>query len=231
MSLEISGDADELASTTAERIEHRLARIQAEGRTPLVVLTGGTIAGQTYAHLSAGNVDWTNVAFFWGDERFVPADHADRNDRQAHATFLDRLGVPADNIFAMPANDCSMSVAAAAALYASRLPPEDFDLVLLGMGPDGHVASMFPGHAELHETSRMAVEIFDSPKPPAVRISLTLRRLNAARSVWFIVSGEDKADAVARAQGGGDVDDTPATGVHGLAETLWLVDHAAASRA
>ena len=231
MSLEISGDSGELASTTAARIEHRLASLQADGRTPLVVLTGGTIAGKTYAHLSAGNVDWANVAFFWGDERFVPAGHADRNDRQAHATFLDRLGVPASNIFAMPAHDCSLSAAAAADHYAGRLPSEDFDLVLLGVGPDGHVASLFPGHPELHETTRMAVEILDSPKPPAVRISLTLPRLNAAQSVWFIVSGEDKADAVARAVGDGDVDDTPATGVHGLAETLWLVDRAAASRA
>ena len=230
MSMEISDGADELAATAAERMERRLADIQAEGRTPLVVLTGGTIAGQTYARLSAGNVDWTNVTFFWGDERFVPAGHADRNDRQAHDAFLDRLGVPTDHIVAIPAHDCSLSAAAAADQYAELLPPEDFDLVLLGVGPDGHVASLFPGRPELLETSRLVVEILDSPKPPPVRISKTFPRLNAAHSVWLIVSGEAKADAVARAVGDGDVDDTPAAGVHGHAETLWLIDRAAASR-
>ena len=230
MSMEISDGADELATTAAERMERRLADIQAEGRTPLVVLTGGTIAGQTYARLSARNVDWTNVTFFWGDERFVPAGHADRNDRQAHDAFLDRLGVPTDHIVAIPAHDCSLSAAAAADQYAELLPPEDFDLVLLGVGPDGHVASLFPGRPELLETSRLVVEILDSPKPPPVRISMTFPRLNAAHSVWLIVSGEAKADAVARAVGDGDVDDTPAAGVHGHAETLWLIDRAAASR-
>ena len=229
MSIEISGGADELAAGAAARIERRLGDIQAEGRTPLVALTGGTIAGQTYAHLAAGIVDWTNVTFYWGDERFVPAGHVDRNDRQAHVAFLDRLAVPTDNIVAMPAHDCSLSVAAAADQYAERLPSRDFDLVLLGVGPDGHVASLFPGHPELHETARAAVEVLDSPKPPPVRTTLTFPRLNAAHSVWFIVSGETKAGAVARAIDGGDIDVTPAAGVHGHAETLWLVDRAAAT--
>lgn len=235
MSVEVRPDPATLAANVAGRLTERLAHLQSEGRTPSVVLTGGTIASAIYQALAedgvdSSAVDWANVDFYWGDERFVPEGHADRNDQQAREAFLDPLGVPATRIHAMAAHDCAVSAREAADNYARELPREPFDLVLLGMGPDGHVASLFPGFAQLHETSRLVVEVFDSPKPPPVRVTLTIPALNHADSVWFLVAGTGKAEAVARALGEGTLEDTPATGVHGRRETLWLLDEGAASQ-
>lgn len=230
MSVEISADAGILAEAIARRMTDLLELIQRDGRRPSVVLTGGTIAIDTYEALEAGSVDWSEVDFYWGDERFVPAGHAERNDQQARDAFLTRLGVPNERIHSMPSHGCDLSTAAAADEYAAELPREPFDLVLLGVGPDGHVASLFPGFAQLHEAERAVVEVFDSPKPPPVRISMTFPTLNNGARVWFLVAGEGKAESVARALGNGTLDDTPATGAHGIDETLWLIDAAAASR-
>lgn len=229
MNIEIAGDPAELASKVAKRLVERLAEIQATGRTPSLVLTGGTIAIDIYRELPAAGVDWADIDFYWGDERFVPEGHADRNDQQARDSFLTRLGVPPSRIHAIPAHDCALSAREAAEAYASALPALPFDVVLLGMGPDGHVASLFPGFEQLHETQRRVVEVFDSPKPPPVRVTMTYPTLNDAQAVWFLVAGEGKAEAVARAHGGGTVEDTPATGVSGELETVWFLDQAAAS--
>ncbi|MGZ5421297.1 MAG: 6-phosphogluconolactonase [Aeromicrobium sp.] len=229
MNVIVLRDAAALSQAVADRLVERLAQLQANGRSPSVVLTGGTIANAIYAALPETGVDWTSVDFFWGDERFVPEGHVDRNDQQARNAFLDRLGVPDARIHSMPAHDCALGAREAADNYARVIPDVPFDLVLLGMGADGHIASLFPGFAQLHETERKVVEVFDSPKPPAVRISLTMPTLNHADSVWFLVSGEGKAEAVARALGPGTLVDTPATGVRGGHETLWLLDEAAAA--
>lgn len=224
-------DAETLAADVARRLGERVAALQAEGRTPHVVLTGGTIAVAAYEQLEAGTADWTDVVFWFGDERFVPEGHDDRNDQQARDAFLDRLGVPAAHVRSMPAHGCSQSMAEAADGYGASLPDEPFDVVLLGLGPDGHVASLFPGFAQVHESQRRCVEVFGSPKPPPERISLTFPALNHTSATWFLVSGDGKADAVARALAPeGTLDETPARGAHGQDETLWLVDEAAASR-
>jgi 6-phosphogluconolactonase len=182
-----------------------------------------------YERIDAGTADWSDVEFWFGDERFVPEGHADRNDRQARDAFLDRVG--ATRVHMVAGNDCSLSAAETADRYAETLPDEPFDVVLLGVGPDGHVASLFPGFAQLHETDRRCVEVFDSPKPPPVRVSMTLPTLRRTDAVWFLVSGDEKADAVSRALAeDGTVDETPARGVHGLDETLWLLDGDAATR-
>lgn len=229
MTIEISPDSEALAASVAERLSARLAAIQASGTTPSLVLTGGTIANAIYARLEDGPVDWAHVDIYWGDERFVPEGHADRNDQQARDAFLTRLGIPDSHLHAMPAHDCGLSMAEAAEAYAGEIPAAPFDLVLLGVGPDGHVASLFPGHPQLHESARLVVEVFDSPKPPSTRLTLTFPALNNALSVWFLVSGEGKAEAVARAHGAGTLEDTPAAGVKGHNETLWLLDTDAAS--
>lgn len=229
MTVVVLPDATALTQAVARRLVERLAQLQSKGHTPSVVLTGGTIAIAIYEALPATGVDWTDVDFYWGDERFVPEGHADRNDQQARDAFLDRLGVPPARIHSMPAHDCALGAREAADNYSRVLPEAPFDLVLLGVGPDGHIASLFPGFAQLHETVRKVVEVFDSPKPPPVRLSLTLPALNHADSVWFLVSGDEKSDAVARALGPGTLVGTPATGVRGIHETLWLLDDAAAS--
>lgn len=229
-SIKVLPDAPALASAIASLMSIRIADVQAAGKRPSVVLTGGSIAIAVYDALEEGTVDWTNVDFYWGDERFVPEGHADRNDQQAKDSFLTRFGVPAERIHAMPAHGCDLSTADAADGYGDELPTEPFDLVLLGMGPDGHIASLFPGFEQLHETERRAVEVFNSPKPPAVRITMTYPTLNNAEAVWLLVAGEGKAEAVARALGDTTIDETPASGVAGTTETLWLLDEAAAGR-
>lgn len=228
MTTEVWPDPDALADAIARRIVDRLELVQRRGDVPRVVLTGGTIAAEAYSRIQPGAVDWSRVDFYWGDERFVPEGHADRNDQQARDAFLTRLQVPQERQHTMPAHGCSESMAEAADGYARALPTEPFDLVLHGMGPDGHVASLFPGYPQLHETSRRAVEVLDSPKPPPQRISLTFPALNHAHSVWLLVSGEGKAPAVARALAGATVDEIPASGARGTAETVWLLDEDAA---
>lgn len=227
MTIEVHPDADALAEAIAARLSARVGEIQDEGRTPSVVLTGGTIAMAAYERIDPDAADWADVDFWFGDERFVPERHPDRNDQQARDAFLDRVG--AARVHGVAGNDCSMSAAEAADQYAATLP-DSFDVVLLGLGPDGHVASLFPGFPQLHETKRDCVEVFDSPKPPPVRVSMTFPTLNRADAVWFIVSGEEKAEAVDRALAeAGTVEETPARGVRGRQETRWLVDEAAAS--
>jgi 6-phosphogluconolactonase len=228
---EVWPDADALADAIAQRIVARLADLQRDGRTPSIVLTGGTIAIAAYERIQPGDVDWSAVDVYWGDERFVAAGDADRNDQQARDAFLTRVGVPADRQHPMPTADEGLpSIGAAADAHAAVLPDEPFDLVLHGVGPDGHIASLFPGFAQLHETERRVVDVEDSPKPPPERLSLTLPTLNNADSVWLLVSGDGKAEAVARALGDGTLEDTPASAARGTTETVWLLDEAAASR-
>ncbi len=106
----------------------------------------------------------------------------------------------------------------------------ELDIVLLGVGPDGHVASLFPGHATLHDDTHTVVGEADSPKPPPRRVSLTYPAIRAAREVWLVVAGEEKAEAVAAALAGASVDEIPAAGALGTERTLWLLDVAAASK-
>ena len=224
-------DEDTLASAVAARLGERVAQVQDAGRRPRVVLTGGSIAITIYERLEAEAADWTDVEFWFGDERFVPEGHEDRNDRQADDAFLTRLGVPAENVHRMAAHGCELAMAAAADAYAETLPEGPFDVVLLGLGPDGHIASLFPGLPQVHESVRGCIEVFGSPKPPPERLSLTVPVLRRGEAVWFLVSGEGKADAVARALADqGSVDETPARSVQGRTETTWFLDAAAASR-
>lgn len=230
MTIEIFDSANDLALAVSRQLAARVQSVAAAGRTPRVVLTGGTIATKIYGRLSGENADWRAVEYWWGDERFVPEGHEDRNDRQAREGFLDRLGVPDDHVHAMPAHGCELSMAEAADAYATTLPQDPFDVVLLGVGPDAHIASLFPGHPQVHETERLAVEVFDSPKLPPERISLTYPALNHTRATWFVVSGADKAEAVAKALTGTSIDEAPAAGARGTEETVWFLDTAAASR-
>lgn len=230
MPIEIFDSGDDLALAVSRQLAARVQSVKQAGRTPTIVLTGGSIAAKIYGRLSGENADWKSVHYWWGDERFVPEGHEDRNDRQAREGFLDRLGVPEDNIHAMPAHGCDLSMAEAADAYADTLPEESFDVVLLGVGPDAHIASLFPGRPQVHEQERLAVEVFDSPKPPPQRITLTYPALNDTRATWFVVAGADKAEAVAKALGGAPIDEAPAAGARGLEETVWFLDTAAASQ-
>ena len=230
-------DAGAVAADVATQLLEELARVQAEGREPQIGLTGGTIADAVHreiARLSADSgVDWSRVVVWWGDERFVAADDPDRNAGQARAAFLDAVGAEPGRVHEMPSTADAATVDEGAAAYGQAMRVHgagEFDVLMLGVGPDGHVASLFPGHAALDVADQIAVGVMDSPKPPPQRISLSFECLNRSRQVWFLVSGEDKADAVRRGLAEtGDIHETPARGVSGREATLWFVDDAAAS--
>jgi len=235
-------DATVLAEAVAARLLTRLVDVQSHRRPVHVVLTGGTVGIASLAAVAASPVrdavDWSGVHLWWGDERFLPDGHADRNETQARSALVDALGdaIPAGNVHPMPAlSDEITTPEESAAAYAAELARWSshgahvpaFDVLLLGMGPDGHVASLFPGHAALDVVGRTTVGVHGSPKPPPERVSLTFDALRAAREVWVVAAGAEKATAVATALGDGDVHDVPAAGALGAERTLWLVDVAA----
>ncbi|GAB3263480.1 6-phosphogluconolactonase [Nocardioides dilutus] len=238
--IEVHEDRDHLAVAVAGELVARLVDAQADGGVPQIALTGGSVADAVHRELLrltheseiGSEVDWSRVVFWWGDERFVEPASPDRNERQAREAFLDQVDVDPALVHPMPSTESAESAEAGAAAYAEELRAHGsgtFEIVLLGLGPDAHVASLFPGYPQL-DADEIAVAVHDSPKPPPDRISLTLPCLNRARSVWFVVSGEDKADAVALALADGtDVHDAPAAGVSGQIETIWFLDRAAAS--
>jgi 6-phosphogluconolactonase len=235
--IEVHEDSPALATAVAGELLSRLADAQARGDVPQIGLTGGTIADAVHrelARLSASSeVDWSRVVVWWGDERFVAADDPERNAGQARAAFLDVVGVDPAHVHEMPSTATAADVDEAAATYSGLVREHGagaFEVLMLGVGPDGHVASLFPGNPALDVRDAIAVAVRDSPKPPPARISLSFEALNHARAVWFLVSGEGKADAVARALGGADVHEIPAVGVAGEEETIWFLDRASASR-
>jgi 6-phosphogluconolactonase len=235
-----------LTAAMAARLVTRLVDIQAGGDVPMVVLTGGGVGIGVLEQLreapARDAVDWSAVELFWGDERFLPAGHPDRNETQARQALLDHVPVdparvhpmaPSDGEFGDDADDAADAYAA---LLAEHARPEDhapvpsFDVCLLGMGPEGHVASVFPHSPAVYETERSVVAVHGSPKPPPIRISLTLPAIRQAIEVWLVVTGEPKAAAVALALSGAGEVALPASGAQGQRRMLWLMDRGAAAK-
>ncbi len=229
-------DAGTLVGDVASALLDRLATAQDRGEVPQIGLTGGSIAEELHRELARraarSSVDWSRVVFWWGDERFVPAASPDRNAAQAREAFLDHVGVDPIHVHEVPASDEVATAEDAADAYSAALREHGagfFEVLMLGIGPDGHCASLFPGHRALTVTDALAVAVHDSPKPPPDRVTLTFEAMERCRSVWFIASGEGKAEAVARALAPtGTVEETPARGVRGE-ETVWWLDEEAAS--
>ncbi|WDZ84211.1 6-phosphogluconolactonase [Micromonospora cathayae] len=241
-SVAVHADADLLAQAVAARLLVRLLDAQADRGQASVVLTGGRIAAAVYRALAAlparDAVDWSRVDVWWGDERFLPAGDPDRNETQARSALLDLLPLDPARVHPMPASDGpdGDDPEAAAARYAGELAaagPGDaalprFDVLLLGVGEDGHVASVFPGQPVQHDTRPVAA-VREAPKPPPVRITLTLPTISTAEEVWLVASGADKATAVRTALAGAGPVPLPAAGAHGVGRTRWLLDRAAAA--
>ena len=236
----VSRTPDDVAVNVAGVLLERLAEAQTEGRVASWVLTGGSLARRVHravaAHADSGTVDWARVDFWWGDERYVASDHPDRNAGQAWEDMLQHLPVDPARVHAMPASDdgfASLEAAAWAhgealsAWVAGRDPW--FDVLMLGIGPDGHCASLFPGHPGVDADAHV-VPVRDSPKPPPERISFGMDTLGRADQVLFAATGDDKATAVARSVAGGDVHQAPAAGPRGSSRTDWYVDEAAAAQ-
>lgn len=234
-------DPDSVAERVAGDLVEQLRALQRSGRVPSVVLTGGTISRKVHAAVArlGGDVDWSAVELWWGDERFVPADDPERNAGQATEDLLSAVPLSSERVHIVPANDGPYrDVAAAAAAYAGELraavaqrPDGEpwFDVLMLGIGPDGHCASLFPGRPEVDDPAAV-LPVTDSPKPPPERVSMGMGTLGRAAQVWFVATGAEKAPALARSVAGGSVSATPAAGPRGQLSTAWYVDGAAAAR-
>ncbi len=210
-----------------------------------VVLTGGGIGTKVLAELAAAPardaVDWRRVDIWWGDERFLQAGDPERNETSARSSLLDHVGVLPDRVHPMPGPDGpdGPGPEAAAERYARTLhaaaQPQDrggvprFDALLLGIGPDAHVASLFPGLPALYEEDRTVVAVRGAPKPPPTRLTLTMPAIRAASDVWILASGSEKAGAVRLALSGAGPVQVPAAGARGSQQTLFLLDRAAAA--
>jgi 6-phosphogluconolactonase len=239
----IHASGDLLASAAAARAVTAMAdAIGAAGHAHLV-LTGGGIGTKVMAAIAAAPardaVDWRLVDFWWGDERFEPAGDPERNETGARAALLDHLGLDPARVhtIAGPDGPDGDDPDAAAARYATELAAAAadgalvpaFDVLMLGIGPEGHVASIFPG-SPAARAGGSVVAVRNSPKPPPTRISLTFGAIRAAREVWILASGAEKAEAVAQAVSGISQDKLAAAGARGTERTLFLLDEAAAAR-
>lgn len=249
--LVVHRDKELMAQAAAARLITKIVDAQAARGSASVVLTGGRNGNGLLAALSSAPardaVDWSRLDLWWGDERFLPDGDPERNYTQAREALLDSVPLDPARVHPMPASDGPYAKGAdgdgadaAAEAYAAELAaaasPEDhgpvpaFDVLMLGVGPDTHVASLFPESPAVRETERMVVGVHGAPKPPPTRVSLTLPAIRSAREVWLLAAGEDKAKAAAIALSGAGEVQAPAAGAHGRARTLWLLDAAAASQ-
>src|SRR5262245_58583806 len=233
----VFGNAAELARAAAGEIASRIHETLRESERFTWALSGGSTPGSLYRLLAGdefrARLPWRAIHFFWGDERHVPPDHAESNFRMARETMLDAVSVPAENIHRVHAEEPEAE--SAARLYEDELraffalaPSEfpRFDLVLLGLGKDGHTESLFPGSAAVHERERLVVAPWVETQR-AFRITLTPPVLSHARCALFLVNGVEKATALhAVLEGRREPDRYPAQAVEG--NRLWLVDRAAA---
>jgi 6-phosphogluconolactonase len=232
-----------LADAVADRLAMAILEAQSARGQADVVLTGGSMGSAVLVCLGRSpareTIDWRHLNLWWGDERFLPAGDPARNETQAREALLDAVPLDPSRVHPMPASDGpdGPDVDAAAVRYAAELAAAaprghdvpEFDVLMLGVGPDAHVASLFPEHPALHEREASTIGVRGAPKLPAVRVSLTFPSLCAARDVWFLVSGPDKAGAVGLALSGAGQLQAPAAGVVGLRSTTWLLDRDAAA--
>lgn len=229
--------ADRVAQAFLTRVKARTKN----GRTAHIALTGGsmgsTVLRAVAAHPKVNRIDWSLVHFWWGDERFVARDDQDRNALQSREALLDHITVPAENIHEVAGADSGLSLDEAAAAYAAELARfggqehawPSFAVCFLGVGPDGHIASLFPDRSEVTETDAAVLPVRDSPKPPPERVTLTRPVINSSKRIWLVLTGADKASALGLALAGASYTNVPAAGAKGRKRTIFFVDQAAAS--
>lgn len=235
-----------LAASAAARLVTKLVDLQAARGSATVVLAGGGVAIAVLEQIrrspARDAVDWGRLDVYWGDERFVPAGDAARNELQAREALLDHVPVDEARVFPMAAADGPFGddAEAAAAAYAELIdahvargqhtgvPP--FDVVLLGMGGEGHTASIFPESPAVYVQDESVVAVRNCPKPPPTRLTLTLPAIRRAAEAWVLTAGDAKADAVALAMSGAGEVQLPVAGATGQVRTRWLLDKAAAGK-
>lgn len=230
-----------VVTALAERIETTLHQLLGEKTHVHVVLTGGTVGIDVLATLGSSTgtraLDWSRVHVWWGDERWLPSGDAERNDHQADEALLNLIDLPAGNIHRFASDDGTTTLDAAAAAYAEELAAHApsgestpaFDVLLLGVGPDAHIASLFPDREGIRVIDAPVVAVRESPKPPPERLSLTLPSICGADRVWLALAGSDKASALALALSDAHPSHVPVAGAHGRLETVFFVDADAAA--
>ena len=235
--VEISTNAPALAQKVAGALVAVVSEKLGQGGTPRVCLTGGRIAEQLHEAIarsrSASELLWEHVEWWWGDERFVPSGSEQRNDVMAQRSLFDRIQITPQKVHSMPASDDSFrTIQDAADSYTAQLTrqaPDGFDIVLLSLGPDGHIASLFPDSTSLSARQVKAIAITSAPNPPPERITLALEVLAHTKNLWIMASGSEKPGAV-KAAILDQATDLPAVRLSQLKQPVWYLDQAAASK-
>jgi len=211
-------DLSSLSEAVAQRIAVLAKQAIAARGSFSIALAGGETPRRCYEKMRALPIDWAHVQVYFGDERCLPRTDAQRNDSMAYDALLKHVAIPSENVHAIPAERGAQLAAAEYAALLEQVAP--LDLVLLGMGEDGHTASLFSGNPALASTAPV-VAVFDAPKPPPERVSLGITTLNAAREKLFLVAGAGKHGALERIAQGGALPAALVTGAE------WHVDRAA----
>ena len=193
--------ADQVAQAACQQILIAAEHANADHGNFKLVLAGGGTPEKVYRLLAQADADWAKWTIYYGDERCLPTDHADRNSLMATQAFLEKVAIPFSQIFTIPAE---LGAEKAAKKYqrvvANALP---FDMVLLGMGEDGHTASLFPGHK--NQENELAHAVYNSPKPPPERVSISAKALSDTEQLIFLITGANKQDAVKNWRSGHDL--------------------------
>ena len=224
-------DAADVADKGACELHRAILDLQNRQDRIDIALTGGTVGILTLKHFGARSdlevLDLSKVHFWFGDERYVSSNSPDRNAIQAKEAMLDRLGIQPANIHEFPSTDSGVTVSKSAELFEAELNSilagKEIDFMFMGMGPDGHVASLFPGH-EYPET--LIVSESNSPKPPPQRLSMSYGFINRTKEIVFVVSGIDKSEAVEDVHKNPE-SSLPAAKIKATIKTLWIIDEAA----
>jgi 6-phosphogluconolactonase len=234
-------DKQALAAAVAARFIAKVVDLIEEFREASVVLTGGSMGSAVLEAVNSStardSIDWSRVNVWWGDERWLPTGDPERNETQARTALLDHVGLDPARVHAFAASDSGLGLDDAAAAYSADLAAHaarnsnlpHFDITFLGVGPDGHVASLFPDHSDVRERSLTVLPVRHSPKPPPERLSLTLSAINSSARVWLVLAGADKASALGLTLAGVSPDEVPAAGVEGRRRTVFFVDADAAA--
>ena len=228
----VASSAEELYDLVADKFIVRSRKILSRTGSLRVILTGGATQEAVFQaivrHQAASTLPWAQALFFLGDERFSPAGSGERNDEMAQEYLLRPLGVSDTQISSAPGPDTGLGVDDSAATYRQAMSPAGqwpaFDIALIGMGPDAHVLSVFPGSALAGASEPDIQPVTDSPKPPTQRVSMTIPLVNHTDRVWLVASGADKAGAVGLAMADAAIGEVPAAGLRGRRSTKVFID-------
>lgn len=235
----IHADKQALAGSVAARFITKVVDLLDQQPEVNVMLTGGSVGIAVLAAIkdspARDTIDWSRVSLWWGDERWLPAGDAERNDQQARDALLDYVSLTPSKVHPFPSSGREDSLDEAATAYSDELASVGdtafprFDITFLGVGPDGHIASLFPHYQGIQETERSVVAVRNSPKPPPERLTLTLSVINSSDRIWLVLAGADKASALGLALAGASTYEVPVAGVSGRLRTVFFIDQAAAT--